>query len=223
MFYTVYKITNLINDKIYIGAHKTSDLDDGYMGSGVHLKRAQEKYGIENFEKEILKVFDSSEEMYSMESQLVTEDFVKDDTNYNLKEGGHGGFDHIKQTHYDKRSRNKAWIEKLIVSQKRGRDTMKWLHENDPEWLYKKTTAFINSIKEYYEKGGKNGFSGKNHSETFKEKMKGHTRQNGEKNSQFGSMWIYNLEEKVSKKIKKEELQDYENLGWIKGRKMKFI
>ena len=40
MFYTVYKITNKINGKYYIGKHQTKDLNDGYMGSGKLLKRA---------------------------------------------------------------------------------------------------------------------------------------------------------------------------------------
>ena len=53
-FYIVYKITNQINGKFYIGVHATSDVNDGYMGSGKYLKRAQNKHGIENFTKEIL-------------------------------------------------------------------------------------------------------------------------------------------------------------------------
>lgn len=64
----------------------------------------------------------------------------------------------------------------------------------------------------------------KKHTEKTKQKMslthKKNNHQQGEKNSQFGTCWIYNNKE--NKKIKKEELNDYINLGWIKGRKMKF-
>ena len=51
MFYTIYQITNTINDKIYVGKHMTLDLHDGYMGSGTLIKRAIEKYGIDFFKK----------------------------------------------------------------------------------------------------------------------------------------------------------------------------
>jgi hypothetical protein len=46
--------------------------------------------------------------------------------------------------------------------------------------------------------------------------------QAGENNSQFGTVWVYNLNEKTSKKIKKESLQSYLDAGWIKGRILDF-
>ena len=45
MFYLIYKTTNLINGKIYIGSHRTTDINDSYMGSGKYLLYALKKYG----------------------------------------------------------------------------------------------------------------------------------------------------------------------------------
>jgi hypothetical protein len=98
MHYTIYKITNIINGKIYIGKHQTKDLNDDYMGSGKRLKISIEKYGIENFKKEILFQFDNEDEMNAKEAELVTEDFVKEDSNYNLCPGGRGGWGYINNT-----------------------------------------------------------------------------------------------------------------------------
>lgn len=95
MFYTIYKISNLLDGKIYIGSHKTKKLDDEYMGSGKYLKSAQKKYGMDNFKKEILFVFDNPEEMYAKEAELVNEEFLVTENTYNLKVGGFGGFDFV--------------------------------------------------------------------------------------------------------------------------------
>lgn len=93
MYYTVYKVTNQLNGKCYIGKHQTLDLDDRYMGSGKLIKRAIAKYGIENFSKEILHVFDSEAEMNAKEAEIVTEEFCR--SSYNICPGGRGGFNYI--------------------------------------------------------------------------------------------------------------------------------
>ena len=90
MHYLIYKITNQLNGKIYIGAHKTPNTDDGYMGSGKYLRRAQEKHGIENFTKEILASFETLEEMYAKEAEIVNEDFLVEENTYNIRIGGKG-------------------------------------------------------------------------------------------------------------------------------------
>ena len=70
-YHYIYKITNLINDKIYIGQHTTSNLDDGYMGSGKILIRAIKKYGVENFRKEIQGFYEDIDELNYMERLFV--------------------------------------------------------------------------------------------------------------------------------------------------------
>lgn len=89
--YLVYAITNTINNKIYIGCHKTKNPYDNYMGSGKYLKRAQNKYRIENFSKEVLLDFGSPGEMYQAEVQLISD--LKPE--YNLHKGGFGGWEYV--------------------------------------------------------------------------------------------------------------------------------
>lgn len=91
MKHIIYKITNLVNNKIYVGAHSTEDINDSYMGSGVAIKSAQRKYGIDKFIKEIMYVFDTREEMYEKEREIVNLEFVNNPHTYNMGIGGDGG------------------------------------------------------------------------------------------------------------------------------------
>jgi hypothetical protein len=93
--YIIYQVTNKINNKFYIGIHKTKDIDDSYMGSGKLIKHAINKYGVENFDKKILHIFTNKIEANKKERELVNESLLNNKMCYNLKEGGYGGFDHI--------------------------------------------------------------------------------------------------------------------------------
>ena len=107
--YIVYKITNTINGKIYIGAEKTKNIFDKYYGSGTLIKKAVKKYGIENFKKEILYVFNNQKDMYEKERELVNEKFIKKENTYNLRIGGKGGWGHI-----DNSGENNGMIRKSV-------------------------------------------------------------------------------------------------------------
>lgn len=94
-FFTIYKITNKINGKYYIGAHETYNLDDGYMGSGTTIRKAISKYGLDNFEKEYIQFHKSSEEMYLSEKDVIGDLWLNDKLCYNEKPGGIGGWGYV--------------------------------------------------------------------------------------------------------------------------------
>ena len=103
MKYIVYKTTNLINSYIYIGVHKTEDATvfDYYIGNGVYINKpntyeksktkfqqAVKEFGINNFKRETLAIFDTPEEAYELEEQLVNENFLQRSDVYNMILGG---------------------------------------------------------------------------------------------------------------------------------------
>jgi hypothetical protein len=88
MRHIIYKITNRLNGKYYIGRHSTKNIDDSYMGSGVGIKNAIKKYGVENFTKEIIEETTSSELLWELEKQIVNDNIVKDNMSYNMCYGG---------------------------------------------------------------------------------------------------------------------------------------
>lgn len=101
--YIVYQTINIVNNKIYIGVHKTKDVNifDGYIGNGVNINYpstymnpkypfqfAVKKYGTANFKRSILFIYDKEEDAYIKERELVNYEFVNRNDTYNLILGG---------------------------------------------------------------------------------------------------------------------------------------
>jgi len=228
--------------------HKTDNLDDGYMGSGTILKRHQKKYGLENFEKEILHVFDNKEEMMAKEAELVNEEWVKDPFTYNLTVGGMGGGYHTKGmvtvrdkdgncfnvSVNDERYLNgelpHASKGKVPVVDKNGNTFC--VYNNDTRYISGEL-VFIGAGRKMSEQNklriseqnkdrnasGMNSWIGKHHTEDtkllIKQKHATYGYQVGEKNSQYGTKWISNVETREEKKIKAVEPLPP---GWKYGR-----
>lgn len=219
MFYTIYKTTNKLNEKIYIGKHQTKDLNDDYIGSGKRLRNSINKYGIENFEKEILFVFDTEDEMNSKEKELVTEEFCLREDTYNLCPGGKGGWGYLNSNGLSINQFENREIAKKAAKQANKSKENLW--KTDEKWSSEYRRKLSEKAKQYVALNGPS-FLGKTHSEETKQKISkaSSANQSGNKNSQFGTMWIWH-KNFGNKKVKKHELDNYLKDGWIKGRKIK--
>jgi group I intron endonuclease len=92
MYFYTYKTTNKLNGKFYIGVHKhKTPHDKSYIGSGITLKRAIAKHGIENFQCEILAYHQTHEEAFAHEASIVSDELINTDECYNMVRGGKGG------------------------------------------------------------------------------------------------------------------------------------
>ena len=214
IFYLVYKLTNSVNGKIYIGCHMTKNVNDGYMGSGKRLGYAKKKYGIENFKKEILSTHETPEQMLIEEARLVNEEFLGRKDVYNLTLGGRGGWFAVNQDSNLIQIRNVKLNEiqslKLktdIEFKKRKSNVLKKLHAE---------SMLHNIVHTRFD------WTGHHRSEKTKQKIgaSNSISQHGERNSQFGKLWVHC--ETQSKIIFPCHLREYLEAGWCKGRKMNF-
>ena len=130
--YYVYKIINNINNKFYIGKRKNKNpFTDSYMGSGKLITLAIEKYGKENFTKEIIAIFETNEEASTLERELVTKEIVFSELSYNMHEGGHGGFAHINSLPIEERINIVAFRKKLESGELKVGGRIGWTEEQN--------------------------------------------------------------------------------------------
>lgn len=141
----VYKITNKINGKVYIGKSKYNNPE--YYGSGLRIAYAINKYGKENFEKSILEeCLDtevSAKEIAWIEELNSTDPAI----GYNISKGGNGGAhywdtltEEEKKLHNRKISRSK----KGKTHKPHSNETKKKMSDSfnrDPQFLLKRALA----------------------------------------------------------------------------------
>lgn len=139
-YHFIYKTTNLVNGRYYIGQHSTNKIDDNYLGSGRWLMRAINKYGRKNFSREIICFASSHSDLNRIERILVNEKTIKDPKSYNIAIGGDGGFSHsLKSRNLIRITSKKMWNnmndnEKIIHCKK-----IKIGLDNRSEFLKNKT------------------------------------------------------------------------------------
>ena len=107
----IYKTTNLINGKIYIG--QDSNNNPTYLGSGKTLIKSIKKYGRDNFKKEILETCSSRKELDEREIFWINNLNSRNrDIGYNITPGGNEG-DRSIGLNIFKNGVYNHWVEKF--------------------------------------------------------------------------------------------------------------
>lgn len=217
--YVIYQVTNLLNGKIYIGKHETFDINDDYMGSGKLVKRTIEKYGVENFKKEILFDFETEEEMNLKEKEIVNEKFLSRDDVYNLTRGGYGSFSYINKSGFQggKAKYNGKLFVNVFGLNGKGREVFRKLILTDSEFKSFFSKQVSRGLRKKIEKDGF-WWKGKHHTRETKLKMSlGKSgKGKGSENSNYGKHWWKD----PTDKSKSMSIRDGDPVpeGWVRGR-----
>jgi len=229
----VYKTTNLINGKIYIGKDSKNNIK--YYGSGKILKNSIKKYGIENFSKEVLETCESLHDLNIREIYWINfYDSTNREIGYNLAPGGEGNSgkwngDVLSDKHKSNISKGlnesvkfkKLWAddnhrEKLSIARKKS-DKVKLIIE-DKNWRKKISNSLKTSEK--YIKCINSTERGKKISNSMKNSVKLQTSRKSEefkqkcilreKNNPKSKEWYQERQKKTNIKIA-ERLQKEKN------------
>lgn len=192
----IYKTTNLINGKIYIGQDYYDNPD--YLGSGLLLERAIIKHGRKNFRKEILERCSSKDELDLKEIFWIQKlNSINKKIGYNIAEGGSGG--------------------NTISNHPKNKEFRKFLSERNKELYKDKTKHPMFGKSQTIESNNKRRdklLGIKRNQETRDKQSKSAS---GRNNSAYGKIWIHNKKIGKNKLILPEEYNEYFNIGWEKG------
>ena len=208
MYHIVYQTTNLINGKVYVGKHSTKNLDDGYLGSGRALLKAITKYGKENFKREVLGQYQTAEDAYAAEKQIVDRAFAESTSTYNLILGG------VQSCHHEPKNPDQAHANKVKANAKLWANPEQRAHIC--KCLSERNKRFWAEGKFQYHLD----WTGKRHKQETKAKMRAsHTgKHQGVLNPLYGKVWICHIEQKVSKAVPLNDIEQWLAQGWVKGR-----
>jgi len=162
MIHYLYRTTNVLTGKYYLGMHSTKNLDDGYIGSGKILRRSIKKYGLINHLKEVFLFVKTREELVQKEKELITEELLKDPSIMNLRLGGEGGGNWTNEQQRKNNEKSQQAQRKLI--------------ENNPQWVESRSRKLSEAHKRAYDSGKRPkkqplDWTGRKHSEETKEKL----------------------------------------------------
>lgn len=142
----IYKTTNLITNKIYIGKSKF-DYDPNYLGSGTIITQAIRKYGRKSFEKTILE-FCSLSKVDEREKFWIKEfDSTNRIIGYNIAKGGTGG-DTI--SHHPRKREIADRHSKFLKSYWKTANTHPWKKKRPP--LSEEQKAYMSASRQSFKK-----------------------------------------------------------------------
>lgn len=206
MFYYLYRTTNLLNGKQYIGAHSHKNLANNYLGSGKLLKEDVKRYGWKSFKKEILLTAPNYGELLKEEAKVVSREFVLREDVYNIDIGGRG---YVRTSRHSELGR---------INFAKGNDMLKQKRK-DPLFVRETSRRISEALKNRFSYCD-GTFLNRKHILETKRKIgaKSKVHQKGVGNSQFGTHWYYHPILLKNRKVRDIEVQEVLAEGWVPGR-----